>query len=62
MKFSEPGDVEPMSHLSECVTALTEHLARDVDAAAMVGLSITNVENVLDKVVAQLWTLRPAEG
>jgi hypothetical protein len=40
IKFSEPTkNADPMSHLTECVTALPEHLARDVDDAAKVGSS-----------------------
>jgi hypothetical protein len=50
--FSEPGEeVEPMSHLIECITALTEYLVDKVPASDFVGLTIRNTENAVDKAV-----------
>jgi hypothetical protein len=49
-EFSEPTEaVDPMSHLTECVTALNDYLARGVNDRDMVGISIQNTVNVTDK-------------
>jgi hypothetical protein len=51
-KFSEPSEeAEPMSHLTECITALTEHLVDKVPDSDFVGLTIRNTENAVDKAV-----------
>jgi hypothetical protein len=45
IKFSEPGkEAEPIIHLTECITALTEYLVDKVSDSDFVGLTIRNRE------------------
>jgi hypothetical protein len=50
IKFNEPTqEVEPLTYLRACITALTDYLARGVKDTDSVGLKITNTENATDK-------------
>jgi hypothetical protein len=50
IKFNEPTqEVEPLTYLSECITALTDYLARGVKGTDSVRLKIINTENSTDK-------------
>jgi hypothetical protein len=52
IKFNSPGEEqEPTSYLWECITGLTNYLVEQVPDRDMIGLTISNTENVKDKVV-----------
>ena len=52
IKFRPQAEhVEPTVYLKECITALTKYIVNDVRDRDLVGLRISNTENVQDKVV-----------
>jgi hypothetical protein len=52
INYNSPGEEQdPVGHLKECITALTNYLVGEVPGRDLVGLRIRNTENVADKVV-----------